>query len=270
MNHEWASHAPACQPRKASSYLDHTINETRARTKYHWKFFINNISWFTNSFCWLQNIMTQRQLCIHTCLYRFRLLLKSQKWPPSPNALKFTTCPPYPLSHLSTYTITAKQRGGQGTSHFSDIPKNYFLLNTYNHPLITDTSKQHPLYLHLNMNLCSLWSKSWKTPNWIGGAAYASAGMLQLRLSLSRQSNPSTLTAGLFPKLARTHPPLRVEEGDARGEAGASPKRASWISGLDTLLGGDPEKNGGDEATAWSLPKPPCCCKFNTMILFND
>jgi len=90
--------------------------------------------------------------------------------------------------------------------------------------------------------------------------------MLQLRLSLSRQSNPSTLTAGLLPKLARTHPPFLAEDGGEggrpdgagttthddgeRGEKFSSPNRASWISGLATLLGGDPQKNGGgDEAT---------------------
>jgi hypothetical protein len=67
--------------------------------------------------------------------------------------------------------------------------------------------------------------------------------MLQLRLlSLSKQSNPSILAAGLFPKLARTHPPFREEEdgesddnpdggiGIERGETGvnfSSPNRAS-------------------------------------------
>lgn len=64
--------------------------------------------------------------------------------------------------------------------------------------------------------------------------------MLQLRRSLSRQSKPSTLTAGLLPKFALTHPPFLVDvDGDeaspdgigiARGETGvtfSSPKRAS-------------------------------------------
>lgn len=101
--------------------------------------------------------------------------------------------------------------------------------------------------------------------------------MLQLRRSLSRQSKPSTLTAGLLPKFTLlTHPPgpfLADDEGDeanpegigmARGDTGdtlSSPKRSSWISGLDTLLGGDPQKNGGDEATCaadWSTPTQPC------------
>jgi hypothetical protein len=94
---------------------------------------------------------------------------------------------------------------------------------------------------------------------------YARAGMLQFRLlSLSRQSNPSTLTAGLFPKFARTQPPflaveLDVGEDDDEGGGGigddigeknlSSPNRASCINGLATLLGGDPQKNGGgDEA----------------------
>lgn len=86
-------------------------------------------------------------------------------------------------------------------------------------------------------------------------------------LSLSRQSNPSTLTAGLLPKLARRHPPFLAEDDDdaddkpadvglgiiARGEIWevfpSDPNLASCISGLETLLGGDPLKKGGDEAT---------------------
>lgn len=65
---------------------------------------------------------------------------------------------------------------------------------------------------------------------------YARAGMLRLRRSLSRQSNPSTLTAGLLPKFARTQLPLRGEwveveaVGIARGETGvhrSSPNRES-------------------------------------------
>jgi len=88
--------------------------------------------------------------------------------------------------------------------------------------------------------------------------------MLQFRLSLSRQSNPSILTAGLLPKLARTHPPFLAEdEGDGgrpdavgttthdcgeSGEKVSSPNRASCIKGLLALLGGDPQKNGGEEA----------------------
>jgi hypothetical protein len=44
--------------------------------------------------------------------------------------------------------------------------------------------------------------------------------MLQFLLSLSRQSNPSTLTFGLLPKLPlTTHPPFlpEEEEGDEEG-----------------------------------------------------
>lgn len=86
--------------------------------------------------------------------------------------------------------------------------------------------------------------------------------MLQLRrLSLSRQSNPSILTAGL---LERRNPGFREDEGEEEdgipelgvgiidcGEIGenlSSPNRASWGNGLETLLGGDPQKKGGDEA----------------------
>ena len=32
------------------------------------------------------------------------------------------------------------------------------------------------------------------------------------------------------------------------GENFSSPNRVSWINGLDTLRGGDPLKNGGEEA----------------------
>ncbi|MFS8017787.1 hypothetical protein Hanom_Chr15g01384541 [Helianthus anomalus] len=94
------------------------------------------------------------------------------------------------------------------------------------------------------------------------GLIQARVAMLQLRLlSLSRQSNPSILTAGLLPKLERLHPPFigddcrpddaglgTMERGD-NGDIFSSPKRASCVNGLETLLGGDPLKNGGDEAT---------------------
>lgn len=99
--------------------------------------------------------------------------------------------------------------------------------------------------------------------------------MLRFRLSRSRrQSNPSILTAGLLPKFTRPQPPFRPDDGggDGDGDAAAgersfgfsSPNRASWINGLATLLGGDPHKNGGDEANCELLllklsnPQPPC------------
>lgn len=96
--------------------------------------------------------------------------------------------------------------------------------------------------------------------------------MLQLRLSLSRQSNPSILTAGLLPKLGRTQPLLLLpppflpeeegEEGsmavDDKGFTLSSTKRESCINGLATLLGGDPQKNGGDDANCVQLPPSPC------------
>lgn len=103
--------------------------------------------------------------------------------------------------------------------------------------------------------------------------------MLQFLRSLSRQSNPSTLTAGLLPKFALKHPPfLEAEVGealtrpgdlsigeDAIGEIGgissfSSLNLASCTNGLETLLGGDPQKNGGDEGTCalnLSAPSPP-------------
>ena len=115
---------------------------------------------------------------------------------------------------------------------------------------------------------------------WVVRVSQARAGMLQFRLSLSRQSNPSILTAGLSPKLARTQPPFLVEEeGDGgrpdgegttthddgeRGEKFSSPNRASWINGLATLLGGDPLKNGGDEDTCGhDCSKSQSPCKAN-------
>lgn len=75
--------------------------------------------------------------------------------------------------------------------------------------------------------------------------------------------------------MARTQPPFLAEdEGDDErpeegvgtlddGETGenfSSPNRASWINGLATLLGGDPQKNGGDEATCVNgcSTQPPC------------
>lgn len=79
--------------------------------------------------------------------------------------------------------------------------------------------------------------------------------MLQFRLSVLRQSKPSTRTvAGLWPNFTRTHPlPLRAEgEGGATGEKGVTfslPNCSSWITGLEALLGGDPQKNGGEEAS---------------------
>ena len=64
------------------------------------------------------------------------------------------------------------------------------------------------------------------------------------------QLNPSILTAaGLCPKFDLTQLPcLRADcDGDASGATVSLslPNRASWITGFETLLGGDPEKNGG-------------------------
>jgi len=88
--------------------------------------------------------------------------------------------------------------------------------------------------------------------------------MLEFWRSLLRQSNPSTLTmAGLSPNFILAHPPLRADddgedkpEGDGmdNGDIGvslSSPNLASWINGLPTLDGGDPQKNGGGDETTW-------------------
>lgn len=69
--------------------------------------------------------------------------------------------------------------------------------------------------------------------------------MLQFRVSRPRQSKPSIRTvAGLWPNFTRIHPPC---DGD-NGLSLSFPNCESWITGFDALLGGDPKKNGGDEA----------------------
>jgi len=78
-------------------------------------------------------------------------------------------------------------------------------------------------------------------------------------LQFPRQLKPSTLTvAGLCPKLTLTQPPLlRADEGgggdaSSAGDKGLKllfPNCSSWMTGFEALEGGDPEKNGGDEAT---------------------
>lgn len=147
------------------------------------------------------------------------------------------------------------------------------------------TSKLISCYHQTSLCFCkvkfiSSWSISIRTfvDQWIGvSLLYANAGMLQLRLSL--QSNPSILTGGLLPKLGRTQPPpappppvFLDEDGESKSCTGdngdsvvmilSSPKRESCINGLATLLGGDPQKNGGDDANTCvqdcSIPsKPP-------------
>lgn len=81
--------------------------------------------------------------------------------------------------------------------------------------------------------------------------------MLQFCLSLVKQSKPSILTAaGFWPNFIRAHPPLRADaDGDedkvgtlAYGLKFPEPKCSSWTTGFETRLGGDPQKNGGDEA----------------------
>ncbi|PON94503.1 hypothetical protein TorRG33x02_097500 [Trema orientale] len=95
--------------------------------------------------------------------------------------------------------------------------------------------------------------------------------MLQFLRSLLKQSNPSIRTAaGLCPNFIRAQPPAFREDGD--GGVGDTkpilpplPNCSSWITGFEALLGGDPQKYGGDEAT-WLLlcssPLfPPCHMK---------
>ena len=84
---------------------------------------------------------------------------------------------------------------------------------------------------------------------------YATAKTLQLRRPLLRQSKPSILTAaGLWLNFIRTQPLAEEEDGEEgaiiNGLKFPFPNCSSWITGFETLLGGDPQKNGGDEA-AW-------------------
>ena len=87
--------------------------------------------------------------------------------------------------------------------------------------------------------------------------------MLEFWRSLLRQSKPSTLTAaGLRPNFILAHPAFMADgdgdgdgdelDGDAsckvdNGDNFSSPNWESWTNGLETRLGGDPQKNGFDE-----------------------
>lgn len=86
---------------------------------------------------------------------------------------------------------------------------------------------------------------------------YATAEILQLRLSLLRQSKPSILTAaGVWLNFILTQP-LAEEDGEEGAmENGLKlplplplQNSLSWITGFEALLGGDPQKKGGDEAS---------------------
>lgn len=102
--------------------------------------------------------------------------------------------------------------------------------------------------------------------------------MLRLCPSLPRQSNPSILTAaGLDPNFIiltppapppppPPPPPAGLRAGDGAREKGVTfsfPNWASWITGFEALLGGDPQKYGGDEATWWPDLSDPCNEKKN-------
>lgn len=84
---------------------------------------------------------------------------------------------------------------------------------------------------------------------------YATAEMLRFRLSELRQSKPSIRTAaGLCPDEIGAHPLTFRAEGEGGATGGNAvifslPKCSSWTTGFEALLGGDPLKNGGDEAT---------------------
>ena len=88
------------------------------------------------------------------------------------------------------------------------------------------------------------------------GDSYARVGTL-LRLSLSRQLNPTTRTVGLFPKLVLTRTVgddgggglvARGVDGGGATTRSSSRKSKSFVKGLETLVGGDPVKNsGGDD-----------------------
>ena len=100
----------------------------------------------------------------------------------------------------------------------------------------------------------------------------ATAVMPEFWRSLLRQSKPSTLTlAGLRPNFTRA-PPAFIADGDMDGDAElegdtscsvdkgdsfSSPKLASCTNGLETLEGGVPQKNGGDDAISFDDRSSP-------------
>lgn len=94
--------------------------------------------------------------------------------------------------------------------------------------------------------------------------------MLQLLLSLLRQSKPSILTtAGVLPNFIGTQPRADDEEdgeedGTVNGLKFPLPNSSSWTTGFDALLGGDPQKNGGDDANTFS---PDLSCSYNQITI---
>lgn len=106
-------------------------------------------------------------------------------------------------------------------------------------------------------------------------AAHAVAVMLlQLRRPRPRQSKPSIRTAAsMGPNLACAQ--LLCFE-DIAGRPGwvsgsSSLKRASWMIGFVVRSGGDPQKKGGEEASAW-FSSPACKSKsinFDTNSLYQ-
>lgn len=79
----------------------------------------------------------------------------------------------------------------------------------------------------------------------------------------SRQSKPSTRTAaGRSPNLACLGDIGVTDWASCTGAKGASggrssPKRASWTTGFAARSGGEPQKNGGEEAS-WFCSSPSC------------
>ena len=166
-------------------------------------------------------------------------------------------------------------------------------LNYTRHLNSQTTSSIDPLYTHNTLKLSNISSSHPKISSalwtsviflilysllWflvlgnICAMVYATAEILQLRLSLLRQSKPSILTAaGLWPNFIRTHP-LADEDGEEgaieNGLKFPFPNSSSWMTGFEALLGGDPEKKGGDEAT-W-LPDLPPSCKWNWQGLCSN
>lgn len=106
--------------------------------------------------------------------------------------------------------------------------------------------------------------------------------MLEFWRSLLRQSNPSTLTvAGLRPNFILTHPPLRADDdgddgdGTCNVESAAanlsSPNRSSCTSGFAALVGGDPQKYGGDDASCVAdCSEPRSSCKTTKSKITNQ
>lgn len=122
---------------------------------------------------------------------------------------------------------------------------------------------QFHLYIHKHTSFLPLAPLHF--PKLFCFGVYATAVMLRLCPSLPKQSNPSILTVAVVaPNFIILPPPppagFRTRDGDAAEEVAEFwlPNWASWVRGLEALLGGDPQKYGGDDANWWPDLSDPC------------